>query len=172
MDAKEALRQGNSPDSDDSTDASQSKSLIANTYSNDGESDPDSYKNIGDWGIDNDQIHLAYRVTKGSGTGTDGLMRDAAATLSSSGSHEEWYSQLQVKLAHYIGDIMEVTLPTDVEPKGPVPLFEFLDFDGGDLMEFLRENPQYIEQLDSEELAELKSEYEEAQEEEAEEADE
>lgn len=169
MDPKEALRQGNNPDTG-SGEAGQSKSLVANTYSSYGTDDPDPDKKIDNWGLSEDEVRLAWLVTKGSNnSGTEGFVRDAAATLASSSSHEEWYSQLQINLAHYIGDIMGVSLPNGEEPEGPVPMMEQLDLDGSDLMEFFRENPEEIEHLDSEELRDLADQVEEDEDDEDEE---
>lgn len=127
-------RLGNSSnDNQNNNDAEQSKSLIANTYSNRGSADPESYKELDDWELTDEEIQLAYDVTRGGG-----VMRRAAKSMAASGSHEEWYSELQVKLANYVADILNQDLPNGESPEGPIPLMEFLALDEQDIVEYLR----------------------------------
>lgn len=144
------LRNGRSTESQDDSDAGQSKSLIANVYSSDGTSDPDSYKNLDDWAVSEEDISLAYEVTAAGG-----LVRRNIKRLTQSGSHEEWYTQLQVALAHRIAQLTESELPNGQEVEGAVPVMEQVSITGEDIMGFLREHPEEISGLDSEELADI-----------------
>lgn len=143
-----------------STDeAGQSKSLIANVYSSDGTDDPDSYKELDDWDVSEEDIALAHDVTAGSGASS--LVRDALKKASASGSHEEWYTVMQIALAHRVAQRYgRDQLPDGREVRGAVPLMEHVSIEGSDIMDYLRAHPEYIGELDTEELAELRDERE------------
>jgi hypothetical protein len=121
-------------DGQDMSDADQKKSLIANVYSTDAD---DNYKDLSDW---EDFDEMAYHLTK-----QDGLLRSTLKDITPSGSHEEWYCQLQVKLGHYIGDIVEREMPDGSEPEGAVPLLDFLAIDAGDILEYLETDEEVRE---------------------------
>lgn len=146
-----------SGESDDAQpDSQQSKSLIGNVYSNRGVQDPDSYKELDDWDVSDDDIALAYDVTAGSGSNSS-LVRDALKRLSSSGSHEEWYTEMQVALAHRIAGLLgREELPDGRETRGAVPVMEQVSIKGEDIMDYLQAHPEFIAELDTEKLAELK----------------
>jgi len=140
--------------------AEQSKTLIANVYSNRGESDPDAYRELDDWEVSDEDIQLAFNVTAGT---RNGMVRNYLKGTPS-GSHEEWYCEFQVALAHRIGQLQGLeTLPDGREVEGAVPVMDLLSIHGEDIMDYLRENPRFIEELDSEELAELQQEKEPAE---------
>lgn len=153
-----------STDQTDSDENTQRKTLVANMYSNRGILDGDSYKELDDWGLDEDDISLSYNVTK-----ANGLVRNTLKSLAPSGNHEEWYAELQVGLAHRIAQLKgRDELPDGREVEGAVPIMEQVSITGGDIMDYLREHPECIEDLDSAELAQLREEHEEEQEEEEE----
>lgn len=157
--------------SESQTEEKQSKSLIANVYSNDGSSDPDSYKNLDDWELDQEDIHLAWRLVKGSDNkGTEGMVRDTAAILAPSGDHEEWFSELVIKLAHRIGELREDNLPDGQEPKGPTPIMEFLAIDADDVLQYIRDTSDHemAEELFTQ-LSQAQEQMEQAEEQEADE---
>lgn len=131
----------------------QRKSLISNVYSNNGMSDPDPYKKLGNWGVDEADISLAYQVTAGGG-----LVRRNLKRITPSGSHEEWYTEFQVALSHRIAQLTGQDMPDGREVQGAVPVLDHLSIDASDVMEYLRANPQMINQLDTEELARLADE--------------
>lgn len=123
-------------DEEDMSDADQAKSLIANVYSTDAD---DNYKDLSDW---EDFDPLAYQLTK-----QDGLLRSTLKDITASGSHEEWYCQLQVKLGHYIGDIVEREMPDGSEPEGAVPLLDFLAIDATDILEYMEDDEEIRTQV-------------------------
>lgn len=137
----------------------QRKSLISNVYSNNGMSDPDPYKKLGNWGVDQQDIKLAYDVTAGGG-----LVRRNLKRITPSGSHEEWYTEFQVALAHRIAQLTGEEMPDGRDVRGAVPVMEHLSIDASDIMEYLRANPQMVNQLDTEELARLADEQEDSDE--------
>lgn len=151
----EELRSGPSTEQSDSSEGEQSKSLIANVYSNTGERDPDPYRNLTDWASTEEDIRLAYQVTAAGG-----LVRRNLKRLTQSGSHEEWYTGLQVALAHRIAQLTDSELPDGREVEGAVPIMEHVSISGDDIMDYLREHPEVVSELDSEELAELSGEAE------------
>lgn len=135
-------------DSDDSSSAGtsqQKKSLVANVYSTDGD---DKYKDLSDWEEFNP---LAWELTRSS-NGADhpaaGLVRDTLKRVTESGDHEEWYTQLQVALGHFIGEkLQHEELPDGSEPEGAVPLMELFDFTDRHIAEYLAANGEVAENL-------------------------
>lgn len=122
-----------------------SKSRIAFTISGKYDSS-DSYDDYTDWSQSEEDMKLAYLVTKGkNNTGTEGMVRDSAEKIADSGNHNEWYSELQVKLAHFFGDFIGVDLPDGREPKGAAPLLEYLDIRGEHIVDYFKENPEVRE---------------------------
>ena len=144
------LRNGRSNDNEQSSGPEQHKSLIANVYSSRGAEDPDPYKQLTDWEVSDEDIQLAYDVTSGGG-----LVRRNIKRLTASGSHEEWYTQLQVALAHRVAQLTDTQLPDGREVRGAVPVMEQVSITGDDIMDYLRAHPDEIDNLDSEELAEI-----------------
>jgi len=110
------------------SDISQAKSLVANVYSTDGD---DKYKDVSGWEWFDS---LAWEVTKENGT-----VRTSLKKLAPSGNHEEWYTRFQIYLAHYIGGVIGnlPELPDGEEPKGAVPLMDFLGFDEQDVAQYV-----------------------------------
>lgn len=144
------LRSGVSNDDDQSDGPEQSKSLIANVYSSDGSQDPDPYKILDDWAVSEEDIRLAYEVTAAGG-----LVRRNIKRLTPSGSHEEWYTELQVAIAHRVAELTGADLPDGREVEGAVPVMEQVSIGGEEIMDYFREHPEEIENLDTQELAEL-----------------
>lgn len=138
MESMKDLAQGANSEPDDSGTARQQKSLIANVYSTDRD---DNYKSLEGWDWFDE---TAYHVTKGGG-----LLRRNLKRITPSGSHEEWYTRFQLLLAHYVGELVDETLPNGDEPEGPVPLMEFLGFDADDIARYLQENPEMAEEIAS-----------------------
>lgn len=123
-------------DEQDVSDVEQKKSLISNVYSTDAD---DNYKDLSDW---EDFDEMAYLVTK-----QNGLLRDVLKDITPSGTHEEWYCQFQVKLAHYIGDIVGRDLPQNTEAEGPVPLLDFLAIDANDILTYMESDEEIAEEV-------------------------
>lgn len=141
-----------STDESDSGAANQSKTLVANMYSSRGIQDPDSYKELDDWSMSDDDISLSYQVTKAGG-----LVRNALKSLSASGNHEEWYADMQIALAHRIAELKgQDELPDGRDVEGAVPVMEQVSIGADEVMDFLREHPEEISDLDTSELAELR----------------
>ena len=142
---------------DSEQDVSQSKSLVYHVYSNRGIQDPDPYKELDDWGCDGDDIELAYQLAAGSAA--DPIVRDKLSTLTQSGDRDEWFTDLTVAMGHRIAQLIgRDTLHDGRDVEGAVPIMEQFSLNGGDLMDYLREHPEFISDLDTEELAELRDE--------------
>lgn len=152
-----SLRSGDRTEQQTNEDE-QKKSLIANVYSNVGVKDPDPYKELDDWAVSSDDIQLAHNVTSGGG-----LVRRNLKKLTASGSHEEWYTELQVALAHRIAQLTGQELPDGREVRGAVPVMEQVSISGDDIMDYLREHPEIIGELDTEELGQLNQQVQERQ---------
>ena len=125
----------------------QKKTLIANAYNTTGQNDPDPYKEL-DWNLNEEEIRMAYLMTAPRSSGSAVVQN----TLDSwgPGGHEEWYSELQVKLAHIFGDA-GVPVPEfdeqDIEPEGAVPMMEFLGLNEDDILQFLSENQEVAQEV-------------------------
>jgi len=153
MNMDDLRNDGSSTDTEQ--DVSQSKSLLYHVYSNRGIQDSDPYKELDDWECSDDEIRLAYQL--GAGSAADPIVRDKLATLTESGDREEWFTDLTVAMGHRIAQLIgRDTLHDGRDVKGAVPVMEQFSIQGGDIMDYLREHPEFITQLDTEELAELR----------------
>ena len=129
---------GNDPEDNIDDSDVQSKTLIANVYSNRGASDPEAYKELDDWeDVTDEDLAIAYDVTS-----DNGYVRDNIKKITSSGDHREWYTQLQVALAHYIsgpGRLEEETFGNEVtvESEGAEPLLDLLAFEADHIVNYL-----------------------------------
>lgn len=125
----------------------QNKSLVANVYNNNGQADPDPYKEL-DWqmpsAIDeldvSEAMLLSYYFVAPRSAGSAVVQN----TLDdySTGGHEEWYAELQLKLAHIFGDV-GIRIPEfeerEIEPRGATPMLDFLGIDGDDIVQYLQD---------------------------------
>lgn len=127
----------------------QHKSLIANTYSTKTLTDR---KDISDWRLNEQQVRLAFGCTSPR-HGSGGLKKFLDGLRA--GGHEEWYSELQVALAHMVVESPYATITEfeelDIEPRGAVPVLELLSISAGDIAAYLQsemeENPEMVRQL-------------------------
>lgn len=160
---------GSSSNDDEEEEAnaaeSQSKTLVFHSYSNRGMTDPDPYKQLDDWEkLTDEEIDLAYEISSGGGFVRTTLDDD----LRGYEGREEWYNHFQIALAHYLSDIKghETFSSQNVESEGAVPLMEdIFGFEARHFMSFFEENPEVVNQLDSERLAELAQQAEESEDE-------
>ena len=117
--------------------SSQSKSLLANTYSNRGISG-DSYKDLSDWEtLTDDEIELAYLLTAPNGRGSAVVQE----TLDDYGAgYEEWFQRLVINLAHIFGEA-GVHIPEfeerDTDPRGATPMLDFFGVAEDDIIDYL-----------------------------------
>lgn len=139
------LTSSGSDDSPDNGTSQQKKSLVANVYSTDTD---ENYKDLSDW---EEFSPLAWQLTRSSNGASHpaaGLVRDTLKRVTESGDHEEWYTQLQVALGHFIGEKLQVEeLPDGSEPQGAVPLMELFDFTDRHIAEYLAENGEVADDL-------------------------
>jgi hypothetical protein len=153
-----------------SSDEEQSKTLVFHSYSNRGLEEPGPYKKLDSWEVlDDEQLDIAYDVSS-----EDGFLRKNIGRIPDYEDREEWYNHFQVVFAHFLAGRLnwdEFGYGLTVETEGPVPLMEFFAFTGKDIMKYLRENPENVLDLDSDELSELANQAREEQEEEEEEAE-
>lgn len=132
-------------DSEQST-RDQSKSLIANTYSNRGRG-PNGYKSLDDWGLSDEEIEIAFGVT--STQNGSGSVRNFVKGLVPSKDHEEFYSKLQLAIAHSISTGYKVNEleASSIDSRGSVPLMEMFHISAGDMVQYMKDNPQVAADL-------------------------
>lgn len=146
-----------SPEIDESTSEEtnangeeQKKSLVANTYSRRGVGLPtdDRYKELEDWQLSDDEITLAYELNAPQG-GSAVVQNFLDAFWA--GGHEEFYSELQIAIAHMVAHHPNYTVrefdERDIEAQGAVPVMELFQIDTDDVASYLSENQDIAQEI-------------------------
>lgn len=127
--------------SEESTNGEQRKSLIANSYST---SHDNNYKDVTGWGMDEDEINLAYLLNAPNSGGSASVQRALDGLFA--GGHEEFYSRLQIALAHVFGRTRNIPEfeAQGIEAEGSVPVMQLLNIEVSDIVEYITETDSEV----------------------------
>lgn len=129
----------------------QRKSLIANSYST---SLDDEYKDITGWGLDEDEIERAYKLNAPQGGGSAAVQTALNGLFA--GGHEEFYSRLQLALAHVFGRSQQIRELDEagVEARGSVPVMQLLNIESSDAVDYFTAEDVDVE-ITAEDIAQI-----------------